>query len=116
MDDRDWEGPERRSSNVEIRELVELERRIGKNLREIEGSVSEINRESTRLSNIAQKYNDLRATQNTTMELVQQNRDDLSRLCNRENWWLDIRNGLVWAFGLTATILLILERLGFITG
>lgn len=113
-DKQSWKGNERRSSNVDIRELLELERRITAHMRDLEQAMDILKKESVRFELLAKQYNDIRDTQIQTMEMVRENRQDLNVLCQRDDWWATLKGDLGWIIALVATTLAIGQYLGFI--
>ena len=112
--DDKWNGTERRDNTVEVRELHALERRLGKYMRGIEASVNDLIKETTKMETLAKKYNGLYKAQADTMRLVQKNRVDLDRICDRSDWWSDLKARVGWVIGITATTLAMLQYLGVI--
>ncbi len=97
-----------------VRELYDTERRLAQSISELTITLGRFEREISEVRSYMRSYNNLRSEVNKALEVSLEACRKLEYIEKKDTWWDDVRESIGWVIGFGATLLLIMERMGYL--
>ena len=103
---------DRQDDVARVRELHDLERRLGQSISDLTSNLNKLHLELNNTQLAIRKYNGLIEEIEKTKDLTYKTKKVVDEICYSQEFIGKVREGIAWGLASVSTLLLIAERLG----